>query len=34
VLSLYTGLVWETNRDAGRAEEYYSRAVQAAPDDW
>ncbi|EMS54636.1 hypothetical protein TRIUR3_19980 [Triticum urartu] len=30
---MYAGLVWETSRDAERADAYYSRAVQAAPDD-
>ncbi|KAF7110060.1 hypothetical protein CFC21_110219 [Triticum aestivum] len=32
-LAMYAGLVWETSRDAERADAYYSRAVQAAPDD-
>lgn len=34
VLALYADLVWEANRDAPRAESYFARAVQAAPDDW
>ncbi|RWW27983.1 hypothetical protein BHE74_00005579 [Ensete ventricosum] len=34
VLALYADLVWETSRDGPRAESYFARAVEAAPDDW
>lgn len=34
VLSLYGKLIWDAHRDEGRAESYFERAVEAAPDDW
>lgn len=33
VLTLYADLVWQSSRDAPRAEGYFARAVQAAPHD-
>lgn len=33
-LSMYADLVWQSNKDAPRAEAYYDQAVKAAPDDW
>ena len=34
VLSLYADLLWQTHKDAPRAESYFDQAVKAAPDDW
>lgn len=34
VLSLYADLIWETQRDAKRAETYFDQAVKADPGDW
>lgn len=33
LLSLYADLVWQTSKDARRAERYFERAIQAAPHD-
>jgi len=34
VLSMYADLIWESQKDASRAETYFDQAVKAAPDDW
>jgi Tfp pilus assembly protein PilF len=34
VLSMYADLIWQSHKDASRAESYFLRAVKAAPDDW
>jgi len=34
VLSMYADLIWESHKDASRAETYFDQAVKAAPDDW
>lgn len=34
MLSMYADLIWESHKDAPRAETYFGQAVQAAPDDW
>ena len=34
VLSLYADLIWQTQRDAVRAEAYFDQAVKTDPNDW
>lgn len=34
VLSLYADLIWQTQRDAARAEAYFDQAVKTDPNDW
>lgn len=34
VLSMYGDLIWQSHKDASRAESYFDQAVKAAPDDW
>ena len=34
MLSMYADLIWETQKDASRAQSYHDQAVQASPDDW
>ena len=34
LLSLYARVIWEARQEKDRAEAYFERAVQAAPDDW
>jgi tetratricopeptide (TPR) repeat protein len=34
LLSLYGRVLWEADQDKDRADGYFQRAVQAAPDDW
>lgn len=34
VLALYADLIWQTQRDASRAQTYFDQAVQTDPDDW
>lgn len=34
VLSMYADLIWQSQKDASRAETYFDQAVKAAPDDW
>lgn len=34
VLSMYADLIWQSHKDASRAENYFDQAVKAAPDDW
>lgn len=34
MLSMYADLIWESHKDAPRAEAYFDQAVKAAPDDW
>jgi len=31
---MYADLIWESHKDASRAETYFDQAVKAAPDDW
>ncbi|KAG5226107.1 Tetratricopeptide helical [Salix suchowensis] len=33
VLSMYADLIWQSHKDASRAESYFDQAVKAAPDD-
>jgi len=33
-LSLYADLIWQTEKNADRAEAYFDRAVKSDPDDW
>lgn len=32
-LSLYADLIWQTEKNADRAEQYFNQAVQSAPED-
>lgn len=34
VLSMYGDLIWQSCKDAERAENYFDQAVKASPDDW
>lgn len=31
---MYADLIWQSHKDASRAETYFDQAVKAAPDDW
>lgn len=33
-LSLYADLIWQTEKNADRAEAYFDRAIQSDPNDW
>ncbi|RHN58520.1 putative 43kDa postsynaptic protein [Medicago truncatula] len=34
VMSIYADLIWETKKNAARAQQYFDQAIQSDPNDW
>jgi len=33
-MSIYADLIWETEKNAARAQQYFDQAIQSDPNDW